>query len=85
MAQATYHVLGDSITTETRLNPAGTGIEDMHVVPYVIDSGPAKGSRRTLKFPTSMYNPASVKAAIEQDVDNTHNVASLNTSGVPTP
>jgi len=81
MAQVTYHVIGNGITTETQLNAGGTGIEDVHVVPYVIDSGPASGTRRTVKVPAAMFNTAGVKAAIESDANNTHDVASISTSG----
>ena len=77
MAQVAYHVIGNEITTDTRLNASGTGIEDVHVVPYQIDSGPAQGTRRIVKVPDAMYNPAGVQAAIEADADNTHGVASL--------
>lgn len=77
MAKAGYRVIGNAITTETRLNAAGTNIEDHHVVPYEITSGPAKGVRRAVKVPHSSYTPAEVKMAIESDVDMTHDVASL--------
>lgn len=78
MAKAAYHVIGNGMSTETRLNEAGTGIEDVHVVPYVIDSGPAQGARRTVKVPHSQYTVANVKAAVEDDLGTAHDVASLN-------
>lgn len=77
MALAAYHLLPAAITTETQLNAAGTGIEDVHVVPYVIDSGPAKGLRRTVKVSAAEYTPDGVKLAIESDLDNTHQIAQL--------
>lgn len=77
MAVAAYHVVGNAITTETQLNEAGTGIEDVHVIPYVIDSGPAAGTRRTVKVPVTRYTTANVKQAIESDLATTHEVASL--------
>jgi hypothetical protein len=77
MALAAYHVIGSAITTETQLNSAGTGIEDVHVVPYVIDSGPAKGTRRSVKVTDTDYSPDSVQAAIEADLDATHQIAGL--------
>jgi hypothetical protein len=77
MAKAGYEVIGSGMTIEPRLNEAGTGIEDVHVVPYKITSGPAAGVKRTVKVPHSMYSTAAVKSAIETDVDTTHDVASL--------
>lgn len=77
MAKAAYHVMGANITTETRLHPNGTGIQDVHVVPYKIESGPAKGVVRAVKVPHEEYTPAAVKTAIESDVDLTHDIASL--------
>lgn len=77
MAKAAYHVIGSGMSTETRLNEAGTGIEDVHVVPYQIDSGPAQGARRTVKVPHSQYTADNVKAAVEDDLGTAHDVASL--------
>lgn len=77
MAKASYQVLGQHMSTETRLNPAGTGIEDVHVVPYQINSGPAAGSVRSVKVPHSQYTPDNVKAAIEDDVNTAHDIASI--------
>lgn len=77
MALAAYHVIGNGMTIETQLNAAGTGIEDVHVIPYMIDSGPAQGSRRIVKVPSSMYNDQAVRQAIEADLDATHKIASL--------
>jgi hypothetical protein len=78
MAVAAYHVLGDAITTETQLNPAGTGIRDVHVVPYMIDSGPAKGLQRSVKVPDTAYTADTVKAAIEADLATTHAIANIS-------
>lgn len=81
MALAAYHVLGDAITTETQLNPSATGIQDVHVIPYVIDSGPAKGTQRSVKVTQQNYTRTGVQAAIEADLDATHQIASLQQSG----
>lgn len=77
MALAAYHVVGNGMTIETQLNAAGTGIEDVHVVPYVIDSGPARGQRRTVKVPQSEFTPDGVKLAVESDLNNAHLIAGL--------
>ena len=76
-AAAGYRVHGDAIHTEARLNPAGTGIEDVHVVPYTITSGPAQGQQGTVKVPAAQFSPAAVKAAVEDRVNTMHAVAQL--------
>lgn len=78
MAKAAYHVLGKHMTREPQLNQAGTGIEDVHVIPYVIDSGPAAGSQHAVKVPHSEYTADNVQAAIESDVDMKHAIASMS-------
>ena len=81
MANAAYHVIGESMSTDTRLNQAGNNIEDVHVIPYQIDSGPAKGAVRHVKVPHgSQYTPENVKAAIEDDVNTAHAIASLKST-----
>jgi hypothetical protein len=78
MAKAAYHVVGDAMALEPRLNAAGTGIEDVHVVPYVIDSGPARGHRGAVKVPHPHWSPEAARAAVEADVDTHHDVASIS-------
>lgn len=77
MAQAAYHVIGTGMSMEPRLNDTGTGIEDVHVVPYQIDSGPAKGHKGTVKIPHAQFTADQVRGAVEADVDMHHQVASL--------
>lgn len=77
MASAAYHVIGSAMPIETRLNDSGTGIEDVHVVTYMIDSGPARGQKRTVKVPDANWNTGDVKAAIEGDLETAHGVAGL--------
>lgn len=80
MAKAAYHVVGDGMKLDTRLNQAGTGLEDIHVVPYQIDSGPAAGITRHVKIPHSTWQNQganAVQAAIEDDVNMAHDVASI--------
>jgi len=77
MAKAGYKVHGAAMRVEPQLNESGTGIEDMHVIPFTITTGPAQGARRSVKVPHSVYSPATAKAAIEADVDQAHDVASL--------
>lgn len=77
MAQAAYHVTPPLPPVEPRLNENGTGIEDVHPVPYMIDSGPAKGTRGVVKVPHSQYTPENVKNAVEADVNAHHQVAAI--------
>ena len=77
MANATWHVNGSDIVQQTTLAKGGTGIKDVYVVPYTIDSGPAAGHEGTVTIDATAYNPATVKAAIEAQVNAVHDVASL--------
>lgn len=83
MAVAQYRVHGDAMTVEPQLNAAGTGIEDVHAIPYTIESGPAAGARRTVKVPHSKYTVNNVQAAIESDVATAHGIASLGNQAPP--
>jgi hypothetical protein len=77
MVPAQYKILGDGITVEPQLNSSGTGIIDLHVIPYEILSGPAAGTRRTVKVTAPNYTAAQVKQAVEADLTATHQIASL--------
>jgi hypothetical protein len=46
-------------------------------VPYVIDSGPAKGHHGDVQVPEEDYTPAAVQQAIQDQVDTTHNIGIL--------
>jgi hypothetical protein len=78
VAKAGYQVQGDGMTLEPQLNPSGTGIVDVHVVPYTITSGPAKGHRGAVKVPHPQWSVDAVKTAVEADVDTHHDVASIS-------
>jgi hypothetical protein len=77
MAQAAYHVIGSAMSMEPRLNEGGTGIEDVHVIPYQIDSGPAKGHRGQVKIPHSQFSVDTARQAVESEVDVHHQVAAI--------
>jgi hypothetical protein len=77
MALASYQVYGAQIRQETRLNDAGTGIEDVHVIPYTITSGPAQGHRGVIRLPESQFTPDQVKAALEDAVNRIHQISAL--------
>ena len=77
----TWHVLGPQIREETQLAEHGTGMAQVHVVPYMIDSGAAKGHVGVLKVAPRDYYPEFVKDAIDEAVGNTHGIATLGTTG----
>jgi hypothetical protein len=77
MAKAAYHVGKPPYQMEPRLNENGTGIEDVHVIPYVIDSGPAKGHKGQVKVPHAEFNVDTTRAMIEEQVDTHHDIAGL--------
>jgi hypothetical protein len=77
VAKAAYHVTAPPFPVEPQLMANGMGIEDVHVIPYQIDSGPAKGHKGTVKVPHANFTPDTVKAAIETDVNTNHDVASI--------
>lgn len=77
MAMAAYHVGSPPYRVEPQLAENGTGITDVHVIPYVIDSGPAKGHQGTVKIPHASFTVDTVKQAVESDVDVHHQVAGI--------
>lgn len=81
MAKAAYHVGDPPFTVEPMLKANGTGIEDVHVIPYVIDSGPAKGHTGTVKVPHAQFTVVNTQAAIETAVDQHHDIAGIRTAG----
>lgn len=74
-----WHVLGDQIREETVLAPSGTGLQMQYVVPYTIDSGPAKGHQAAVRIAPGDYTEAGVQAAITDAVRTTHGIAGLGT------
>lgn len=76
-----WHVLGDQIATNTTLLPGAAGLAQVHDIPYMIDSGPAKGLIRHVQVSPSEFTPDSVQAAIVEDLSATHLIASLGQPG----
>lgn len=76
--QVTWHVLGDQITQEVDLGPGTTGLVEVKIVPYQIDSGPAQGHVGQVKVPVSRFTPDNVAALINAQVEATHTVAGLS-------
>lgn len=78
MDPVTWHVLGDQITQTTTLKAGGGGIADVYEVPYMVDSGPAKGHVGQVQIAASAFNQANVTAAIQAQVGAVHSVAGLS-------
>lgn len=76
-----WHVVGAGIREENELAPHGAGIRLVHVVPYVIDSGPAKGHHGVVRVEPHDYTPAGVEEAINTAVSRTHGVSDLRRNG----
>lgn len=75
-----WHVLGDQIRSEDTMG--ATGLIPVHVVPYMIDAGPAKGHQGVAKFTADDYTPEEVQREIEAQVANTHSIADLGKARV---
>ena len=73
-----WHVLAAQTRPETQLSPTGAGLQDVEVVPYMVDSGPLAGTTRTITLPVGLYTPENVRNAIEQDVQNASAVGGLS-------
>lgn len=77
MDPVTWHVVGDQITQSTTLARGGTGIKDVYVIPYVIDSGPARGHGGSVQVDAASFTPQTVKEAIDAQVNAVHSIAGL--------
>lgn len=76
-----WHVLGDQITTNTTLLPGAAGLAQVHDIPYMVDSGPARGLIRHVQVRPEDFVPATVQDAIVADLSATHGIASLAMPG----
>ncbi len=72
-----FHVIGDQITTKTTLASTGNGLATVHVVPYVIDDGPAKGHTGTVDVPPDEFTPDGVMQALREHISNVHGIAAI--------
>lgn len=77
-----WHVLGPQITQETQLGPGSTGLRSVYVIPYMVDSGPAKGSIHKVEVDPRDFNEATVARLIEAGLNDVHRVAGLGSPGV---
>lgn len=62
------------------INPSGTGFTNDWEVTYSVTDGPAKGSTSTVTIPQSDHNAGYVDAAIREQMENLHGIASLGSS-----
>lgn len=72
-----WHVLGNQIREEDTLPASGPGLVHVHVVPYMIDSGPAKGQTGEVRVPDEDYVPATVESMINAKTSTTHAIGGL--------
>lgn len=72
-----WHVLADQIREEDTLPATGPGLVHTHVIPYRIDSGPAKGQTGEVRVPEEDYTPDSVEGLINAKTATTHAIGGL--------
>lgn len=70
-----WHVVNQTLTTE--LSDQGAGFQSVWAVQYVIDTGPAKGTKGTVNVPAEQHNAETVKSAIDAAVYHLDQVAKL--------
>lgn len=70
-----WHVTSQSLQTE--LSETGVGFTPVWQVKYVVDNGPAKGTRGQVNIPASDFNADTVKSAIDAAVYHLDAVAGL--------
>jgi hypothetical protein len=75
-----WHVLGDQIRKEDTL--AGGGLAEVYVIPYSIDSGPAKGHKGSVRVAVDDYTPDEVERAVVDEVATTHAIGTLGKARV---
>lgn len=72
-----WHVVSNQVRKDQTLAEGGTGLQTVWSVPYMIDSGPARGSTHTVEVSTDDFTPARVKSAIEDQLSTVHGVTTL--------
>lgn len=70
-----YQVL--SQTQSVKINPAGTGFDDVWEITYKVTAGPSMGTVATVAVPDSQHTADMVQAAIESKIATLDEVASL--------
>lgn len=72
---ANWHITGQTLTTQ--LSDTGTGFQSVWEVRYVVDSGPAKGTKGHVEIPVDQHNADNVKATIDNAVYHLDAIANL--------
>ena len=76
-----WRVNGDQIKTETTLAPGMSGLQQVHVIPYTILTGPARGLVREVRVAPADFTPGNVQEAIVEDLSTVHGITQLGTPG----
>jgi hypothetical protein len=72
---ADYAVTGQK--QNQQINPTSSGFQDVWEVSYKVTAGPARGTVGTVTIPQEDHNADYVRQAIEDQISNLHQVASL--------
>ena len=75
-----WHVDSANVHQETTLGTGNSGLVTQWVVPFVLDSGPAKGSTHEVRVDPRDFTASGVADAIKTSLNDIHGVTSL-TSG----
>lgn len=70
-----WHVTSQVLTTQ--LSDTGTGFDSVWEVGYMVDTGPASGTKGKVVIPASQFNAGNVKAAVDAAVYHLDQVAKL--------
>jgi hypothetical protein len=72
-----WHVLADKIREEDTIGDVGQGLIHVHIIPYRIDSGPARGQFGEIRVPDEDYTPDTVEGMINAKTATTHAIGGL--------
>lgn len=70
-----WHITSQNLTS--RISDTGTAFENVWEVNYVVDEGPATGTRGKVEIPAARYDAPTVKTAIDTAVYHLDKVAGL--------
>lgn len=70
-----WHIVAQ--TQDTVLSDTGPGFETVWEVTYMVDSGPAQGTKGRVRIPVGMHNAETVKQAVDAAVYHLDAIAGL--------
>lgn len=70
-----WHVTSQNLTTA--ISDTGTGFDTIWEVNYMVDTGPAQGTKGKVNIPVAQYNAKTVSDAITAAVFHLDQVAKL--------